>query len=441
MDKGALKQPKTRPSGSLTYSFWRRVLRWPQRTMFISRHIKHPVTVGWRHFSSAAKARTYPSRGKFARATRFLNEKVNTPWKRRTLRVVRGGVIMGTFGMTCYSYGQSIVLDDLEGHQQGTYYNVLTASLCQGGCFLTFSDDDNLPMKSSKIGSRTGYVHYLETDPNKQNPYPVRKVKDTKEQNLFAESTRVQTVFRRVKHAALTLLEEEAVELERRGKEAPAEEREGLVQKFKDNLNSQKALKQSWTITVIENGSPNAFVHGLLPRCVFINQGLFHHFAKNEDELALVLGHELSHYLLRHTRDSAGHDAIVRGALLVLISTIDPSGGLGSLLLELLAPTIAKIVMMSNSREHECEADALGMRICAEACFDIKKSALMFENMATFSKEVDNRSKFSASHLLDSHPMSESRQKEALQHAATLLSNKYIYNKCAKKGMFYKRNL
>ena len=55
-----------------------------------------------------------------------------------------------------------------------------------------------------------------------------------------------------------------------------------------------------WKFVVIDSGAVNAFVTDMLPGYVFVHRGLLDAFDRNEEELAFILGHELSHYLLDH---------------------------------------------------------------------------------------------------------------------------------------------
>lgn len=86
-------------------------------------------------------------------------------------------------------------------------------------------------------------------------------------------------------------------------------------------------------------------------------------FTKNEAQLGFVLSHELSHFILGHTKELLMFEAIVKVAVLSMVSVIDISGGLGSFAYELLVPYIGALIGKSFSREQETTADHLGLRI------------------------------------------------------------------------------
>ena len=65
--------------------------------------------------------------------------------------------------------------------------------------------------------------------------------------------------------------------------------------------NCKKKLKGSWHIIVSDNKTPNAFVTEVCPRRIFVNSGIFDLIA-TDDELAMVLSHEVSHLLCGHTQ-------------------------------------------------------------------------------------------------------------------------------------------
>ena len=68
----------------------------------------------------------------------------------------------------------------------------------------------------------------------------------------------------------------------------------------------------------------------MLPQKIFVTTGLFDQYVKNDDELAMILGHEVSHLILGHMSASSFYESVVRGAE-ILILMLDPTEGLLSL--------------------------------------------------------------------------------------------------------------
>ena len=57
-------------------------------------------------------------------------------------------------------------------------------------------------------------------------------------------------------------------------------------------------LHLPWKYVLVDSPLPNAFVSEILPQRFFITTSMFQHFIANQDELAVILGHEISHLIL-----------------------------------------------------------------------------------------------------------------------------------------------
>ena len=75
---------------------------------------------------------------------------------------------------------------------------------------------------------------------------------------------------------------------------------------------------------------PNAFVSEMLPQKIFVTTGLFDKFVKNDDELAMILGHEVSHLIEGHFSASSYIESLIRGVE-IFVLMLDPTEGLLSL--------------------------------------------------------------------------------------------------------------
>ena len=82
---------------------------------------------------------------------------------------------------------------------------------------------------------------------------------------------------------------------------------------------------------MIENrAKPNAFVSEMLPHKIFVTTGLFDKFVNNDDELAMILGHEVSHLINGHFSTSSNVETWIRG-IEIFVLMLDPTEGLLSL--------------------------------------------------------------------------------------------------------------
>jgi heat shock protein HtpX len=127
-------------------------------------------------------------------------------------------------------------------------------------------------------------------------------------------------------------------------------------------------------VYLIESDQPNAFATGRNPQnaAVAATTGLMRRL--NRDEVRAVLAHELGHV---KNRDSLTMTitAVLAGAIGMLAQSLfffggfggrdrdAPLGGIGALLVMLLAPIAAMLVQLAISRSREYEADRAGAEI------------------------------------------------------------------------------
>ena len=226
-------------------------------------------------------------------------------------RFVRTGVLLGTFGWGMYSYGQIVLLDDYDKYRENTFRQLIGETKT----FLSFNDNDNLNMLKISSNAPNGYVYDVNPPSEMLQAFNCRGVATQADLDIWKSGLQAQRVFSKIKHGALILVEKQVEQYETDFKTALAENKkavengeapkstQGLESKYHDAANKAKELKRPWTLVLTESEQVNAYVSGHLPRTVFITQGLFRHVTHNDDELGMILGHELSHYLLSHTRE------------------------------------------------------------------------------------------------------------------------------------------
>jgi heat shock protein HtpX len=128
-------------------------------------------------------------------------------------------------------------------------------------------------------------------------------------------------------------------------------------------------------VYIIQNDQPNAFATGRSPdrAAVAATTGLLR--SLNRNEIAGVMAHELAHVQNRDTLTMTV-TATIAGAIGMLANFAmfaglfgrsddrSPLGGIGTLLVALLAPFAAMLVQMAISRSREYVADRHGAEIC-----------------------------------------------------------------------------
>jgi len=131
-------------------------------------------------------------------------------------------------------------------------------------------------------------------------------------------------------------------------------------------------------VYIIPSGGLNAFATGRNPKhaAVAATEGLIQ--ALNREELAGVMAHELSH--VRNRDILIGTIAAAIAGAISMIANIaqwglifggyggrrddDRGGGIGAILMIILAPIAALLIQMAISRSREYQADASGARLC-----------------------------------------------------------------------------
>lgn len=129
----------------------------------------------------------------------------------------------------------------------------------------------------------------------------------------------------------------------------------------------------------------------------------------NEAQLAAVLGHEIAHYVARHSverlRDAKSRSAF--GQFLGMFGIVGVIGQLGML-----------ASMFAYSRDHEREADRIGAILMSKAGYDVAEASKVWANLLLEIKArpegADN-----SSVLFAMHPPQEERQETLAKLAET----------------------
>ena len=159
--------------------------------------------------------------------------------------------------------------------------------------------------------------------------------------------------------------------------------------------------KSPFTYTVVRSDDANAFV--LPGNHVFVLTGLFK-FCHDEDELASVLGHETAHNLARHAGERMSESllmAIIRRLALVF----DPTG----ILFLFLIPAEQLFYSLPHSREHEMEADRIGIILASEACYDPRAAKRVFKRMKEDTENGNNKHQDPPPEFISTHPGYDTR--------------------------------
>jgi predicted Zn-dependent protease len=107
-----------------------------------------------------------------------------------------------------------------------------------------------------------------------------------------------------------------------------------------------------------------------------IYTGLINKIDPTDDELAQVMGHEISHALLNHTAERMSRAMLTQGAAIGAGIATDSAAVMGG------AMALGQVgIMLPNSRGSEAEADRIGMEIAAKAGYDPRSAATLWKKM------------------------------------------------------------
>lgn len=176
-----------------------------------------------------------------------------------------------------------------------------------------------------------------------------------------------------------------------------------------------------FTFTVLDTPIVNAFA--LPGGYVYISRGLLT-LADNEAEVAAVLAHELGHINALHHGRRKGSETIA-GLLIAGAGIAASAAGVGLDQVGQLGSAVAQGVLRGYSREHELEADSLGLRYMSRAGYDPMAMVEFLKKMRGEARLEARRmgespDKVDATNYLATHPAPIERVRKA-----TALAHQY----------------
>jgi len=161
--------------------------------------------------------------------------------------------------------------------------------------------------------------------------------------------------------------------------------------------NSEHMKDLQWEYAIIASPIPNAFV--VPGGKVVVFTGLID-LLRSEEELAAVLAHETAHVLARHHAERMS--TMNLWSLAKFLSYVLLGFGLPDAALYL-------GIFLPYSRRAEHEADVIGLRLMARACYDPGACTTMLAKLNAKEQEAERQSRFSTPAFLRTHPLTESR--------------------------------
>lgn len=169
------------------------------------------------------------------------------------------------------------------------------------------------------------------------------------------------------------------------------------------------AAKWPWEVHVLSLNEVNAWC--MPGGKMAIYTGLIDKLNATDDEIAAVMGHEISHALREHARERISRQMGTQMAVGIagaLFGIGELGQGLGNM--------VADVTLnLPNSRTHEVEADRMGVELAARAGYDPRAAISLWEKMAK------NSSGGQPPKWLSTHPSHEDRISDLRAYSAKVL--------------------
>jgi predicted Zn-dependent protease len=158
---------------------------------------------------------------------------------------------------------------------------------------------------------------------------------------------------------------------------------------------NSRASQWQWEVIALQSDEINAFC--MPGGKIAFYTGIVDKLKLTDDEVAMIMGHEMAHALREHARERMGKTAATKiGAN--LLSNVLGLGNTGDALLNI----GGQLLTMKFGREDESESDLIGIELAARAGYDPKAGVSLWQKMAAASKGAPPQ-------FLSTHPSSDSR--------------------------------
>ncbi|HWU85457.1 MAG TPA: M48 family metallopeptidase [Rhodocyclaceae bacterium] len=166
-----------------------------------------------------------------------------------------------------------------------------------------------------------------------------------------------------------------------------------------------RAADWHWEVNLIGSKQINAFC--MPGGKIAFYTGILNSLKLSDDEIAMVMGHEMAHALREHAREQAAKNTLLGGAanILGMIASGSRYGDLANIAISAGQGLAAR----AFSREDESEADLVGMELAARGGYDPRAGISLWQKMGKASKGAPPA-------WLSTHPSNASRIEEIRRH-------------------------
>ena len=144
---------------------------------------------------------------------------------------------------------------------------------------------------------------------------------------------------------------------------------------------NERARQWRWEVNLIGSPQINAFC--MPGGKIAFYYGILQQLQLNDDEVAMIMGHEMTHALREHARERMGKTAATRGAIEIGAAIFGLGNG-G----RYLADMGGQLLTLKFGREDESEADLVGLELAARAGYDPRAGVTLWQKMAAANKRA-----------------------------------------------------
>ncbi|MGZ3159506.1 MAG: M48 family metallopeptidase [Burkholderiaceae bacterium] len=169
-----------------------------------------------------------------------------------------------------------------------------------------------------------------------------------------------------------------------------------------------EAKSWAWEVSVITSPEVNAWC--MPGGKIAVYTGLIEKLNITDDELAAVMGHEISHALREHARERASQQAVAG----VGISVLAAAAGIGNVGQKGMEYAYMGLLGLPNSRKDEVEADRMGVELAARAGYNPRAAVTLWEKMAKVGGSEPPK-------FLSTHPPREDRLSDLTNYSQRVM--------------------
>lgn len=171
-----------------------------------------------------------------------------------------------------------------------------------------------------------------------------------------------------------------------------------------------RAAQWHWEVNLIGSKQINAFC--MPGGKIAFYTGILNSLKLTDDEVAMVMGHEIAHALREHAREQAAKSSLTGlfGDVLSLLASGSRYGDLANIAIS----AGEGLAVRAFSRDDESEADLIGMELAARAGFDPRAGITLWQKMGKASKGAPPE-------WFSTHPSNDTRIDEMRRHLPTVM--------------------